>query len=731
MSATLDVPSVVTRILDQVGIRPRGVQKEAIEKGLLGGESILVCSPTGSGKTLVGEIALLRAISSGQRGLYMTPLRALAEQVYTVLQERYSSQNISIGVSTSDYQLDGSELEDYDILVTTFERADSLLRHKAQWLEDIGTVVVDEIQSIGESSRGARLESVIMRLKHLLKEFQVIALSATIGFPDQLAEWLGCKLVQSSDRPVPLLCSVVVKPSRDEAVLKYAMTTVQRDGQVLVFHRTRRDAEAEARRLSSHVGKQLTSEEQAYLQSELNSLEHCDAALPKNLIALLHDGTAYHHAGLSLPARRMVEALFRIGKIRVICATTTLSSGMNLPARTVVIANTRSPADYRQIIEPNQIHQMLGRAGRPGLDTKGFGIVIADSRGQADEIKERAFDIFRDEPTGNEMLTPKYEPLSSVLGHAEFLDEQLLVALDMYGEARLDDIEQEYFGESFLMHQAVRDSHSPMRPFYLSEIDAGAAIERHALSDTVRAARTGVLGSVRVRETNESVIGGLVHQRIGDSATCRFSSRSDSSGIIEGPMCSCGRPIDRSGILCPHLVALGISASKEYGQLCDYVIPLSLGESSPSGVLIRLGLAEGGESGRIRISRLGRLVSRLYLRIPTAREALAVAPLVTDTKQLISLLRHLVSIESSQALDETFEHVIYVAVSTRTSTVDMAEQFALPVGDLVALLDRSRWLLYAIAAIAKEGNLSYVSEQAQKMWEEIDSRFSGGVYGSN
>lgn len=731
MSATLDIPSLVTRILDQVGIRPRGVQKEAIEKGLLDGESVLVSSPTGSGKTLVGEIALLRAISSGQRGLYMTPLRALAEQVYAVLHERYSSQNISIGVSTSDYQLDGSELQDYDILVTTFERADSLLRHKALWLEDIGTVVIDEIQSIGDFNRGARLESVIMRLKHLLKEVQVVALSATIGFPDQLADWLGCKLVQSSQRPVPLLCSVVVKPSREEAVLKYSMTTVQRDGQVLVFHRTRRDAEAEAQRLASHVGKQLTATEQAYLQSELNSIEHWDTALPKNLIALLHDGTAYHHAGLSLPARRMVEGLFRIGKIRVICATTTLSSGMNLPARTVVIANTRSPADYRQIIEPNQIHQMLGRAGRPGLDSKGFGIVIADSRGQANEIKERAFDVSRDEATGNEMLTPKYEPLSSVLGHAGSLEEQLLVALDMYGQAHLDDIEQGYFGESFLMHQAVRNSHSPMRPLCLSEIDAGAAIERHALSDTVRAARSGVLGSVRVRETNETVIGGLVIQKIGDSATCRFSSRSDGSGVIEGPMCSCGRPIDRSGILCPHLVTLGVLASKEYDELCNYVIPLSLGESSPSGVLIRLGMAEGGESGMIRISRLGRLVSRLYLRISTAREALAVMPLVTDTRHLVSLLRHLVAIESSQALDETFEHMIGVAASTRISIIDLAEQLGLSVGDVVVLLDRSRWLLYAIAAIAREGNLSYVSEQAQRLWEEIDSRFSGDGYDSN
>ncbi|MHA1908448.1 MAG: DEAD/DEAH box helicase [Candidatus Thorarchaeota archaeon] len=731
MSASLDISAQVYEILEGIGVQPRGIQKEAIESGLLEGQSILVCSPTGSGKTLVGEMALLRSISLGQRGLFIVPLRALANQVYEVLRERYTSRNIRVGLSTGDFQADGSDLEDYDILVTTYERTDSLLRHKSSWLEELGTVVIDEIQSLSDSGRGARLESVIIRLKESIEDLQIIGLSATIGMPDQLGDWLGCTLVESTERPIPLLCSVITRSDRESAIQQYAMTTVQRNGQVIVFQRTRREAEAEAKRLAEHVAKQLTSEERGYLQSELGSVEHWGVTLPNDLKTLLHDGIAYHHAGLGLPARRLVESFFRAGRIRVICATTTLSSGMDLPARTVIIGNPRAPLDYRKILPPNQIHQMLGRAGRPGLDNKGFGIIIADSKGQANEIKHRSFHVRKDDVTGREYLTPKYEALQSRMHDSESLQEQLLVAIDMLNESKLEEVENGFFGESYLVHQAIRDSRSPMRLIHLGEIDAASALEQHSLSDTIRAARGGVLGTVQIREVTDSVIGGIVTQRGGDNATCRFSSKSMRSGIVEGPMCSCGRPIDRHGVLCPHLVTLGMVASKENKVYADYVIPLSLGETSPSGVLTRLRFMEGADEGRVKPTRLGRLISRLYLKIRTARELLAMLPFVTDTTSLFSLLRHIVSIEGNQTLDEKFDHMIAMAASTRIHSEDMAEQLGMPVGDLLALLDRSRWLLYAITAIAREGNLTYVSKKAESLWEEIDSRFEGDKNGSD
>jgi len=196
-------------------------------------------------------------------------------------------------------------------------------------------------------------------------------------------------------------------------------------------------------------------------------------------------------------------------------------------------------------------------------------------------------------------------------------------------------------------------------------------------------------------------------------------------------MCSCGRPIDRSGILCPHLVALGMKASNETPDYANYVIPLSLGDTSPSGTLIRLRLIEGSENDKVKITRLGRLISRLYLQIDTAREMLAIIPFVTDTKQLLSLLRHLVSLEGNQSLDESFDLMIGIVASTRLSLDEIAEQVDMSIGDIMSLLDRSRWMLYAITAVGREGNMSYVTEQAQRLREEIDSRFTGVENGSN
>jgi len=684
----------------------------------------MVSSPTGSGKTLVGEMGLLRAVTAGQKALYIVPLRALASQVADVLKERYEPKKIKIGISTGDYESEGSDLSEFDILVTTYERTDSLLRHKVDWLSELGTVVIDEIQNLSTIGRGARLESVIIRLRRLVEDLQIIALSATVGMPDQLADWLGCFLVESNERPVPLLCSVSQSSDKNESVRKYTMTTVQRDGQVLIFHRTRKETEAQALRLSTHVSKQLTSKEQATIDAELNSVEHYHVGIPRNLRQLLHEGVAFHHAGLSSSARGFVELLFRNGLVRVLCATTTLASGMDLPARTVVVTNCRAPLNHNELIQANRVHQMLGRAGRPGKDKKGFGVIIADSFGQAEEIRRRYFHETSDDATGNIILEPKYEPVTSRFGNTQSLQEQLLVALDMLGSATVEEIEDALFTESYLMHQGVRNSGAPMRLYQLDDITAESSIEKYALADTVRAARHGVLGTVKIREISETVIGGIVTEQMGPTSTCRFSTRTTKSGSIEGPMCSCGKPIDKNRILCPHLVALGLVATKERKDVADFVIPIALNETSPERMLVRLGLIEGATDRKLKPTSLGRVVNRLYLRIATVRELLAMIPFIQDNTGLLSLLRHLTNIESNQMLDESFEHVIALTVSTNQTIEEIANQTGLSEGDLYTLLDRVRWLAFSLMVIAENGKLIELAERTKKFWEEIDSKFT-------
>ena len=718
-----DVSDQVTRLLSQAGMRPRGVQSESISKGLLEGQSIMVSSPTGSGKTLVGEMALLRAVTSGKKGLFLVPLRALAVQVFKTMKERYEHLGVMIGLSTGDYQSSGEELARFDIVVTTYERADSLLRRRSSWLTDLGSVVIDEIQTMSDVGRGARLESLIIRLKSSIEDLQIVALSATTGDPDELAEWLGCKLVLSDERPVPLVHKVVSTSNRNSSLRTLVMTTVQGNAQAIVFHRTRREAEAQARRLSEDVGRQFTSEEKKNLDQDLGSIEHWNVTLSQDLRSLLHNGIAYHHAGLSYNSRRTVERLFRQGEIKVICATTTLAAGMDLPARTVILSSIKSPADYRQLLSANTVHQMLGRAGRPTHDKIGFGIILAGSTGETEEAKRRYFEILTDAANGKETLIPKYDRINSTLGQAASLSEQLLVVLDMLGSASIEDIENGILGSSFLVHCAIRDSKAPMRVLQLGEISAKIVLERHALPETIQAARKNVLGKTILREKNETVIGGIVTGVDGGQCTCRFSARLSPSGAVEGPMCSCGTPVE-DGILCHHLVTLGMAAANELGNMADYVIPLSLSESSPLGLLIRLGLVEGATDGKLKPTKLGRAANRLYLSIPTVREILALLPMTNSSTELLWLLRHVVAIESGMAIDESFDNLIGSLVTTDISVGDLALQFGLSVGDVFGLLDASRWLLRSISVLSELGGLARAFELSQGLADVLDKRFS-------
>jgi superfamily II DNA/RNA helicase len=724
MIAVADVSSKVEEIIGKAGIKPRGIQTLAIDKGLLKGKSIMISSPTGSGKTLVGELALLRAVTAGKKGMFLVPLRALALQVSQLLKDRYEVFGIMVGFSTGDFQTSGEELAENDIVVTTYERADSLLRRNASWIGELGTVVIDEVQTLADSGRGARLESLIIRLRRQLPDLQIIALSATVGSPEELAEWMDCELVESDDRPVPLINKIMVAADKNRSLKKLVMTTVQGDGQAIVFNRTRREAEAQALRLAEDVGRQFTSREKDRLDLELKSIENVNINLPSDMRALLHDGTAYHHAGLDYQTRRLVERFFNQGLIRVISATSTLAAGMDLPARTVVLSNTLSPQNYRKFLSANSVHQMLGRAGRPGRDKIGFGIILSGSTGEADRVKNRFFDVMTDQETGKETLTPKHDSISSVLGDPSSLAEQLLVILDMLSSATLEEIENGVLGESYLVHCAIRNSKAPMRVLQLGEITAEAAIERHALTDTIYTARKGILGATKIREQHETVIGGIVTGYGGGQYTCRFSARLAPSGITEGAMCSCGQPMTEEGILCHHLVALGMTASRELGTLADYVIPLALSETSPLALLIRLGLVEGELNGKLKPTKLGRTVNRLYLSIPTVRELLALLPTTEDNTQLLWLLRHLVSLESGMNLDDSFDHMMAALASTDISVRQLADKIGISMGDMYGLLESSRWLLHSVSIISELGGLSKVLGMSRGLLEALESRFS-------
>lgn len=197
------IPKEIYSILSEDIKELRPCQEKAIKKGLLEGKSLLVCTPTASGKTLIAEIAAMKNIIERKgKAVYIVPLKALATEKYKEFKRKYGglcNVNLSIG------DLDKKEsLEGFDLIIATAEKLDSLIRHHSPWLKQIKTVIVDEIHLMNDPGRGPTLEVLITILRQLLPKMQLIGLSATIGNPKELAEWLDSELIEDNWRPVEL-----------------------------------------------------------------------------------------------------------------------------------------------------------------------------------------------------------------------------------------------------------------------------------------------------------------------------------------------------------------------------------------------------------------------------------------------------------------------------------------------------------------------------------------------
>lgn len=182
----------------------RPSQEKAIQSGLFDKKNLLVCTPTASGKTFVAELAFLNNILNDRgKTIYIVPLKALATEKYKEFSKRYKDI-ANIGISIGNTDSPEPYLDKYDVIVTTSEKFDSLIRHHTPWLNKVSTLIVDEIHLLNDSSRGPTLEIIITLLRQIIKNIHIIGLSATIGNPKELAEWLGAELVVDTWRPVEL-----------------------------------------------------------------------------------------------------------------------------------------------------------------------------------------------------------------------------------------------------------------------------------------------------------------------------------------------------------------------------------------------------------------------------------------------------------------------------------------------------------------------------------------------
>ncbi|HLD87474.1 MAG TPA: DEAD/DEAH box helicase [Candidatus Nanoarchaeia archaeon] len=198
------IPEQLHSILLKEITELRPSQKKAVSAGLLDGKNLLICTPTASGKTLIAELASMKAVLEKRgKAVYIVPLKALATEKYREFKRRYEGV-AKIALSIGDLDASDPYLAEYDIIITTSEKLDSLLRHQAPWVMNVATVIIDEIHLLNDPSRGPTLEIIITLLRKILKDVQIIGLSATIGNPEELSEWLGASLVQDDWRPVKL-----------------------------------------------------------------------------------------------------------------------------------------------------------------------------------------------------------------------------------------------------------------------------------------------------------------------------------------------------------------------------------------------------------------------------------------------------------------------------------------------------------------------------------------------
>ena len=389
-------------------------QEQALSKGLLDGRNLLITTPTASGKTMIALIAAMNILKKGLKVVYLTPLRALTTekfQDFRIFEELdLFERKIKVKVASSDYSSAGRELAQADVIVLTNEKMDSLIRHRSEWIHEVGLFVADEVHLIGERERGPTLEMMLTKIRKMYSQAQVLALSATIENSSEIARWLDCELIDSNWRPTRLVEGVYEHGSlrlndadkvskklsssawnTSTAAIDVAMECIEDGGQAMIFGETRKRTISLAQKAAQVVYKKLdTVARKSAANVALEILEKGeDIAITRILSDLVSKGVGFHHAGLGVLTRNLVEKSFKTGVIKLLTTTPTLAAGVNLPARRVILASVfRYDSEYggNMPISVLEYKQICGRAGRPSYDTFGEAIIIADARVNAEEI---------------------------------------------------------------------------------------------------------------------------------------------------------------------------------------------------------------------------------------------------------------------------------------------------------------------------------------------------------
>jgi len=414
------------------------VQAKAVSEGnVFNGTNLVVYAPTGAGKTFVGEMAAMHAATAGRPTVYLVPTKALAEEKYALFNHIYGTLGLAIAVSTRDRREADEQVSrgQFDLLITVPEKLRFLLGKAPSIAGRLGTVVVDELQLVGDPVRGPCLEVVLAQIISQARP-QIVGLSAVVDQPQTLADWLGARVITVHKRPVELRKGVLVgsvfryqehnsgtvgqedfgidiaKNSFGGVVLAVTHKLATQGEPTLVFVKDRRSCVQWAYRLAESIS--LPPAQQAIEQM---------AALPptstrRRLQELLQDGVAFHNADLQFADRQIIEAAMRRGEIGALCSTSTLAMGVNLPARNVIVEPHcwENTANQRPTVRPitrAEFENMGGRAGRLHFGEEfGRAMLLAETDFTAEMMFRR-------------YVTSDFAPLESALSQKKPLTQLL------------------------------------------------------------------------------------------------------------------------------------------------------------------------------------------------------------------------------------------------------------------------------------------------------------------
>lgn len=390
------------------------------EFGVLNGNSLLVVAPTSSGKTLIGEVAAIQAITAGKKAVFLLPYRALVNEKFEEFTERYEAIGLRVARCSGD-ATDGIGpvlAGRYDLGFFTYETFLNLALGSPRLLTQLGLVVLDEGQFITDPHRGITVElifSLFLRARQRGIEPQLVILSAVIGNLNSFDRWLGVPLLLSRERPVPLVEGVLDrrgtfqyvdtdgttktdallpshrivqrrdKPSSQDVIVPLTQQLVGQGEKLLIFRNMRGPAQGCAKYLARELGLPPAT-------AVLDVLPTQDlTSASQDLRECLAGGTAFHNTNLLRAEREAIERGYRsaTGGIHALVATTTLAAGINTPASTVVLAENEFVGEDGRQFTVAEYKNMAGRAGRLGFNETGKAIILADTPVERAQLFQR------------------------------------------------------------------------------------------------------------------------------------------------------------------------------------------------------------------------------------------------------------------------------------------------------------------------------------------------------